>query len=199
MERINIIIDDPAARFGPFEVCLTGLGRVRPEDGEMSVDGYGFNGDDWAWRRTGWYAWYHHNHPASWAYVYDFSDGRQGISRVSEVNAALGAVGARFDPAGPPDPLPPPVTSDPILERLLDEEERIARGATGFREALIREMERNIRRPVADSLPTITQYHVRNPGGINYYTVASGNSYTTIRTADGHIRAVRLDEEGAPY
>lgn len=192
MERINIIVSS-ASRYGPHDLALVGLSRTERDDGEMSVDGYGFTSGRWEWGRTIWYAWWHHNHAESWGYVYDFSNGRQGVSRVRDVIPALAAVGARFDPAGPPDP-PPPVTSDPSLERLLDEEEEIARG-TGFREAALS----NIRRPVADSLPTITPYHVRNPGGINYYMVASGNSYTTIRTADGYIRAVRLDEEGAPY
>lgn len=137
MQQISIIIDDPAARFGPIGVYLRGLGRVQPGDGEMLVRGYGFNGEDWSWHTADWYAWHHHNHPFSWGYVYDFSNGLRGVSRVNEVIPALAALGARFDPAGPSDPPARPTVSP------------------DFREALIREMERNLRRPVADSAPPI--------------------------------------------
>lgn len=58
----------------------------------------------------------------SWGYLYDFSDGTLGVSRVREVNAALAALGCRVDPEVE---APRPVV-DPILERLLDEEEGIA-------------------------------------------------------------------------
>lgn len=158
MERINIIIDDPAARFGPRDVYLTGLSRVQQDDGEIEVNGYGFTSDRWSWTRVPWWAWWNRAHGASWGYIYEFSDSQKGVSRVCDVVPALAAVGARFDPAGPPDP-PPPVVSDPILDRLLDEEDSFAR--------LLREAYERFQRPVADAYPVI---RAPSHGGITYNT-----------------------------
>lgn len=146
MERINIIIDDPAARYGPG-VRLTGLSRVQQADGEMEVEGYGFSRQRWNWASTIWFAWWHVSHDASWGYVFDFDNGLRGVSRVCDVNTALRALGARFDPAGPPDPPP-------------QQESEFVR--------LLREAHEHIGRTLADAVPTIQAPRGRITYGMPY-------------------------------
>lgn len=82
-------------------VAQRGLARLQRIDrGDQPVYcHHGWRGV-WSWGTNpiGWVSEYDRYHPASWGYVYVFTDGTRGVSTVRDMNQALAALGHRVDP-----------------------------------------------------------------------------------------------------
>lgn len=102
MRRIRLILPHEDAYPAPHRLRF--LDRVTIEDAgeDMRMNEHAFTNHVWEWGEPGisrWgMEWYPNDHDDGWSYLFTFTDHTRGVCQVRDVNPALEALGARFDP-----------------------------------------------------------------------------------------------------